>query len=285
VTKKLLARLAIFFIGIPAVIAIIVFLPQYNHLAFNVVIIAISAIGAIEFALMLKQKGFPVYLSEAAILGALSPASMTLAVSFQISSQITPGFFILGAAWLLVSGSVLQKNGDFSQVLHRLAAGFSVILYPGHFLSWLIRMNLFRHSNFVLLIFILTVMANDSFAWFAGLLFGKNNRGLLKVSPNKSIAGFIAGLLASVTVCIYAAGRLSEVFDPDQIHWLPSAVFLGLFSGLAVILGDLAESAIKRSCGVKDSGNLIPGRGGILDSIDSIAFTAPVFFILYRFFF
>jgi phosphatidate cytidylyltransferase len=146
-------------------------------------------------------------------------------------------------------------------------------------------MSLFKHSVAVILMFILTVMANDSAAWAFGMLFGKGNRGIVPASPNKSVAGFAAGLLASVVVCTGAACLLPGEFVPDKLPRLPGGMLLGLFSGIAVTLGDLAESAIKRCCNVKDSGFLIPGRGGVLDSVDSIAFTAPVFFMLYRFFF
>lgn len=283
--NKLVYRFLIFFIGIPAVICIIVFLPQYNHLALNIVIIIAGGISGAEFARMFKKKGFPVPISEAAILGALSPLSMTLTVSFQISGQLTPAVFIIGASWLLVSEIFYSKDAELPTILPRLAAGLSIMMYPGHFLSWVIRMCLFRYTRTVLCVFIFTVMANDSTAWAAGMLFGKNNRGIFAVSPNKSIAGFTGGLLASIAVCTAAPWFFPAAFTPDQIHRLPSGIFLGLFSGAAVTLGDLAESAIKRSCGVKDSGSLIPGRGGMLDSVDSIAFTAPVFFVLYRFFF
>jgi phosphatidate cytidylyltransferase len=283
--NKIIQRLLIFFMGIPAIVALIVFFPQYNHLAVNIAVIAVSSMGAAEFSHMLRKKQFAVSAPEAAVLGALSPLSMTLSVSFGISSQLTPAFFIVGASWLLASGIFFHKNGDFSQVLNRLAAGFSVMMYPGHFLSWIIRMSLFKHSVIVILIFILTVMANDSAAWAFGILFGKGNRGIFSVSPNKSIAGFAAGLLASVAVCVLAVCLIPAAFVPDKLHWLPAGIFLGFFSGIAVSLGDLAESAIKRCCDVKDSGFLIPGRGGVLDSVDSVAFTAPVFFMLYRFFF
>ncbi|MDR2144266.1 MAG: phosphatidate cytidylyltransferase [Treponema sp.] len=287
--KRLIQRLLIFFVGIPAIVALVVLLPQYNHLAVNIAVIAASSIGAAEFSLMLKKKGFAVHTPEAVVLGALSPLSMTLSVSFGISSQLTPAFFIVGASWLLVSvifyRSGSSDSGDFSGVLNRLAAGFSVLMYPGHFLSWIIRMSLFKHSVIVILMFVLTVMVNDSAAWAFGMLFGKSNRGIVPVSPNKSVAGFAAGLLASVAVCTGAVYLIPGAFEPDKLPRLPGGIFLGLFSGIAVTLGDLAESAIKRCCNVKDSGSLIPGRGGMLDSIDSIAFTAPVFFMLYRFFF
>jgi len=283
---KVLQRLLIFFVGVPVVIALIILLPQYNHLALNIFVTLASSVGAVEFARMLKAKGFPVYTIEAAILGSLSPLAATLIVSFDTINQITQSLFIIGASWVLVSEVFYHKSrNDFSLVVSRLSASFSVMIYPGLLLSWVITMSTLQHSTIVILAFLLTVMANDSIAWVTGMLFGKNNKGIFSVSPNKSIAGYVGGMLASIGVCIAFAYKVPEAFVPDQIAKLPSAVVLGFLSGITVILGDLAESAIKRSSGFKDSGFIIPGRGGVLDSTDSIALTAPLFYVLYRFFF
>jgi phosphatidate cytidylyltransferase len=281
---KLIQRLLIFFIGLPAVVCLVVLFPQMHHLAMNIAVILVSSIGAAEFAVILRKKGFPVNAFEASVLGSLSPIAMTLTVSFDMNGQITESLFIIGASWLLVS-EIFYSTKNFSLVISRLTAGFAVMMYPGLFLSWIIRMSLFEHASPVILMFILTVMANDSIAWTAGTLFGEKNRGILTVSPGKSIAGFIGGLAASIAVCTGAAYFLPQAFAPDQIAALPSGVLLGAACGFAVVLGDLAESAIKRSCDIKDSGFMVPGRGGILDSTDSLALTAPVFYVLYRFFF
>jgi phosphatidate cytidylyltransferase len=234
---------------------------------------------------MLKAKGFPVYVAEAAILGSLSPLAATLIVSFDTNSQITQSLFIIGASWVLVSEIFRNKEKDYSLVLYRLSADFSLMIYPGLLLSWVITMSTLDYSSIVLLTFLSAVMVNDSLAWVTGMLFGKNNRGIFSVSPNKSIAGYAGGMAGSTGVCIAAACIFPKAFEPDQIARLPSAILLGVFSGITVILGDLAESAIKRSSGFKDSGYIFPGRGGVLDSTDSIALTAPLFYVLYRFFF
>ncbi|MDR1929329.1 MAG: phosphatidate cytidylyltransferase [Treponema sp.] len=281
---KFLPRLLVFFIGVPAVAALILFLPHMNHLAVNILVIAASSMGAAEFAVMLKKKDFPVSVPEAAVLGSLSPIAMTLTVSFNLNGQITEALFIIGVSWLFVS-EVIFRRGSFVPVIHRLAGGFSVMMYPGLFLIWIIKMSLCDNSEFVILLFMLTVMANDSIAWTMGTLFGRGNQGFFKASPNKSIAGFIGGLLASIAVCTAAAYFFPHIFAADQIPPLPSGILLGFFCGIAVVLGDLAESLVKRSCDIKDSGFIVPGRGGILDSTDSIALTAPVFYVLYRFFF
>ncbi|MDR0495298.1 MAG: phosphatidate cytidylyltransferase, partial [Treponema sp.] len=93
------------------------------------------------------------------------------------------------------------------------------------------------------------------------------------------IAGFIGGIFASVVVGTGAALIFPEIF----VSGSPIAgSLLGLLTGLAAAFGDLGESAIKRSSGIKDSGTIIPGRGGVLDSIDSVIFAAPVFYIAFR---
>jgi len=283
---KIIQRLLIFFLGVPAVLALVILLPHNNHFILNVFIIIISSMGAVEFALMLKAKGFPVYILESAILGSLSPVAATLIVSFGTNGEITLSLFIIGAIWVLVTEIFYHKSrNDFSLVLNRLSGSFSVMIYPGLLLSWIINMSSLAHSTVILITFFLVVFANDSLAWVTGMLLGKNNRGIFSVSPNKSIAGYVGGMFGSIGVCAALAYFFPEAFIPDQIAKTPSVILLGFLSGVAVILGDLAESAIKRGSGFKDSGIIIPGRGGVLDSTDSIAFTAPIFYVLYRFFF
>ena len=121
----------------------------------------------------------------------------------------------------------------------------------------------------------------DSGAWFFGILFGKSTRGFVAASPNKSLVGFIGGISGSI-----ASGCLFKFIFPEVFTIsYPRLIILGLITSIAAIVGDLIESVFKRSCNVKDSGNLIPGRGGILDSIDSVLIAAPIFYIGYNFLF
>jgi phosphatidate cytidylyltransferase len=279
--NKIVQRLLLFFIAIPLVVFIVVFLPQENHLAVNIAVVILSALGALEFRNMLSRKNCPVSPVEAVILGALGPAALTLIVSFNAGRIILPVFFIAGFSWLLIR-RIFSGEEKLRDVLAYILAGFAVMIYPGVFMTWIIWMNRFPRADMVVLIFLFTVIANDSAAWAAGMLFGKGNRGIIPASPNKSIAGYAGGFAASVLVALIAVYRLPGVFAPSRLPSLPAGIILGLFSGAAASLGDLVESAIKRSSGVKDSGFLIPGRGGVLDSVDSIALAAPVFYLLYR---
>jgi phosphatidate cytidylyltransferase len=287
IKSKIIQRLLIFFLGVPAVLSMVILLPYHNHLFLNIVVIIISSMGAVEFSLMLKAKGYPVYVLESALLGSLSCVAATLIVSFDTNKDLTMSLFVIGVVWVLVTEIFYHKSrDDFSLVINRLSGSFSVMIYPGLLLSWIIHLSARPHATVIIITFLLTVIANDSLAWVTGMLFGKNNRGIFSASPNKSIAGYVGGMAGSIGSCAAFAWFIPQAFVPDQnIARMPSAVLLGLISGIAVILGDLAESAIKRGSGFKDSGMVVPGRGGVLDSTDSIAFTAPVFYVLYRFFF
>jgi len=279
--KKIAERLIVFFIGLPVLLALVIFFPQCNHLLLNLVIIVFSILGALEFRNILSHKKLDISAPETAILGALGPAAWTVAVSLGIRGQIVGGALILGASWLLFSRT-FTKAEKLESYISRSAAGFAVMIYPGLFMAWIIQMAVFPQANMVILVYCLAVLLNDAIAWVTGNLFGKNNRGLIAASPNKSIAGFAGGIAISVLVGIAATVLIPAAFTSKVMPSILSGAILGFFTGIAAILGDLGESAIKRSAGVKDSGSLILGRGGALDSLDSLALAAPVFYFIYR---
>ena len=281
--KKIIQRFLIFIIGIPLVIVIVYFLDYKYHLILNIIVVIFSSLGAHELRNMLKKRLLIISTAEAVIFGGLVPALMTLVVSFDLNFWIVPAFFFAAAFWILVS-SIFISPSQLENYIYRVAAGFSTLIYPGAFLAWICAMG--RWDGRHILVFLLVPMLSDAAAWAAGMLFGKNNSGIFIVSPNKSIAGFIGGLFASVLICVTAIMVFPGFFIPRfGAAAAAGAVVLGLVSGLASELGDLCESAIKRSTGVKDSGALMPGRGGVLDSIDSIALAAPAFYFTWMLFF
>ena len=280
--NKIVQRFIVFFVGVPLVIALVLFLPHHNHLCLNLVIIVFSILGALEFRNILTRKNLIISVPEAIILGGISPIAWTVVVTLGITGRpIIPGAFILGASWLLLSG-LLTSQEKLDSYLGRVCAGFSVMIYPGLFMAWVIQMSLFPNAGWVILVFFLMTLLNDAIAWATGNLFGKNNKGFIAASPNKSIAGFAGGLTISIVAGIVAVIVLPGVFTSTVMPPLGAGALLGLGAGFAATVGDLGESAIKRSAGVKDSGSLILGRGGALDSIDSIALAAPVYYMLYR---
>jgi len=285
--RKLIERLLIFILGVPAVFALVCFFSFFKGLPLNILAVIFSGIGAVEFSVMLEKKQMRLPKIESFILGSLAPLGATLAISLNFPGWVITLILMAGLEWALMSGIFFRK-AELETVIYRILGGFSLIIYPGFFMFWLVKMSAWENPGAILL-FLFITFGSDSAAWLTGSLLGKNNRGLIPASPNKSIAGFIGGILGSVIVAAGAALLFPSVFSgSDQAsssNLVLFAVLLGLFTGITGMLGDLAESAIKRSCDFKDSGKLMLGRGGILDSIDSIAAAAPVFYMLYKFLF
>lgn len=125
--------------------------------------------------------------------------------------------------------------------------------------------------RFVLLA-LLDTWAYDTFAFFAGRSFGRV-RPWARISPKKSVEGLIGGMAGSVSMALLILKMIRPELLPLQ--WLLISLFLGLGVGGLAHLGDLAESAIKRTYRVKDSGHFLPGHGGLLDRMDSVLFVVP----------
>ncbi len=133
-------------------------------------------------------------------------------------------------------------------------------------------------SKHLLSFFFLVIMGSDSAAYYGGRAFGKHKLAP-SVSPGKTWEGAVAGMLASLLV---AAGA-HYWFFPE----LPTRFALALAAVMNVIgvIGDLTESALKRSAGAKDTAKILPGHGGVLDRIDSLLFNAPVIYYFARLYF
>lgn len=149
-------------------------------------------------------------------------------------------------------------------------------LYIGFGFSYMIQTRLMEDGLTWSLMVILVTWASDSGAYFIGKQFGRRKLWP-SISPNKTVEGHIGGLILSLAV-----SGLFALFLPELATF---SVFLliGLVVSVVGQLGDLAESAIKRSHGVKDSGNLLPGHGGILDRFDSLLLVFPVLYLVHLF--
>ena len=277
--SKVVKRLLTFFIGVPIVLAI-VFCDYLNHLPLQVVLGIFAVLGANEFYNMMQEKGIVLYTREILLIAtALLPMACYTFILYGLSLDITPWLFI--AIVIILMGFECFSAKTFENSLQKIAYSCLTIFYTGFLLTFISRMTLLPDSRYVISLFLIFVFMCDSFAWFFGILFGKTTRGYVAASPNKSLVGFIGGVAGSI-----GCGFVFKYFFPDimvisKIH----LAILGLVTSLAAIIGDLIESVFKRSCGVKDSGMLIPGRGGVLDSIDSIVIAAPIFYIGYNFLF
>jgi phosphatidate cytidylyltransferase len=124
----------------------------------------------------------------------------------------------------------------------------------------------------LMLSFLLATWATDTFAYFGGRFLGKHKL-FERASPKKTVEGFLVGLLGA---CLVGAGAAHALGDGLMLDGLA----LGLLMGLAGPAGDLLESRLKRDAGLKDSANVLPGHGGVLDRFDSWIFSAPLAYLL-----
>jgi len=133
------------------------------------------------------------------------------------------------------------------------------------------------HGAALLLFVVLLTELNDVLQYLWGRTLGRH-KVLESVSPKKTVEGLVGGVLSTTVVAFLLAPVLTPLTPTDSIA-------VGLMIGIGGFLGDVTISALKRDIGVKDSGSLIPGHGGILDRIDSLLFTAPLFFHFMAYFY
>jgi len=128
------------------------------------------------------------------------------------------------------------------------------------------------HRGRELLLVMVTIWVSDAAAYFAGRLWGKH-KVTPAISPSKSLEGYVAAVLGAVAAsCLYAYFLL-----PAWPAWM--ALVAGALLGVFGAVGDLFESVLKRGAGIKDSSNLVPGHGGVLDRVDSLLFAYPVYYL------
>ncbi len=174
--------------------------------------------------------------------------------------------FVLAFAWIVIKGEV---NG----AVVRFSGVSLILLYPIWSMTHIILYLESVAGRSALLFLLLCVWACDSAAYYLGSALGRRKLAP-QISPNKTVAGAVGGILGA----LFAAAILRIL---NLVTWsIPFTLSAGLFLALLAQVGDLAESMIKRDAGVKDSGNLIPGHGGIMDRIDALLFTVPAFYYI-----
>lgn len=274
-------RLTTVLIGVPFIILVVFGLPQYNHLAFSVVATVFAYFGSKEITEIINKKT-NISLNIPFQFSIILPISQWLSMQFKYNNltEICLILLILYAFSKEILEGAKEKK-PFNNSLTKIAFDTLVIIYPSFLISFIVGFSKFEYSSALYALFFIIVFSNDIFAYVFGILFGKNNRGVFLVSPNKSVAGFILGGLSSVICGVatyYFIPEISNNFSSIEI------AILSLLVSISANIGDLIESVIKRSADVKDSGKLIPGRGGALDNLDSILTAAPVFYLLIQLF-
>ena len=242
----------IFLLGIATVVALLAF-REYVDIAARAGVAVSRPAGAAAVALACVAAGMPGLPVEAALAGT------TLGLSA----------LALGSA----TKSVSEHNTNGA--LQTAAIAAFAPLYIG------LPMGLLSATRWTLgrepaLLLILTVAISDTFQYYSGRAFGKRLLAPV-VSPKKTIEGAIGGFVGATLTL----GIVGEWWLPQMA--LPARIVLGIAIAAVGIVGDLFESLLKRSVGMKDASAVIPGHGGVLDRIDALLFAAPVFYVFVRY--
>ena len=255
-------------------VAVVWFAPPILFFAVAEILLLLAFI---EYSRLAAAAGLP--------LPTVAAGAVTLLASVGVSSTEWVGDTVAGTAIaldaILMSGFVLLAaltltswRGD-RDALSRASAAVFPALYLGMPIGAMVALRALRGRE-ALFLLLLTVMVSDTAQYYSGRAFG---RRLLApaISPKKTIEGAVGGVVFGTALLTIAGG-----------WWLPTipAALRALVGAAIVVLGivgDLFESMLKRSAGVKDSSALIPGHGGVLDRIDALMFAAPVYYIVLRY--
>ncbi|PIP19748.1 MAG: phosphatidate cytidylyltransferase [Candidatus Omnitrophica bacterium CG08_land_8_20_14_0_20_41_16] len=230
----------------------------------GLVVTLFIAAGLYEFFLMLEKKGISTYKYFGIGMGVIIP----LSIMFRF--ELTHGWEFLFIVLALVFLIIMQfKRREHSGAIIGIATTIFGIIYISWFFSFLIKIRYLSSGLGLLASVLLITKSCDIGAYLIGSRFGKIPF-FPAISPKKTFEGAIGGVGFSV----FSAIACRPLLGFNYLH----LIVLGISISVLAQLGDLSESLIKRDCEVKDSGNIFPGMGGVLDEIDSLLFTAPVFY-------
>lgn len=255
---------------------------------FLLIMFLLAGSGLIEFYDMARKIGLPCYKGWGIFGGLLLMAATFLYLSGVIATNVTPadandfesGFLILFVLGLCVRQFLSKRNKEAISAIGTTLLG---LMYVPWLLNFIQKINFYPGiaGPFFVLHFILVTKFSDLGAYVTGSLFGKHKM-IPRISPGKTWEGFAGAIVVSTLVSIghwklEGEARLGSMTLAD-------ATALGVLLGTSAVIGDLIESIFKREAGLKDSGKLFPGIGGILDLMDSLLFNAPLMYLYVRHF-
>jgi len=255
---------------IPAVVGTIWLLPPIGTL---VLALVASALAFVEYRKIANALGAPV---SAGIGGtAVVLTCLTMAIAGASSDIVT---FVLMAVFIVVGALTVGTIRPGPSVLASAAATVFGPIYVGLPLGALaaVRLSPSGDGTRMLLLLFVVIVVSDSAQYYTGRALGRRPLSPI-ISPKKTVEGAVGGVLFGT---LAMAGLGQYIFNRSSLFTL---VLLGAVISLLGIVGDLFESLLKRSANLKDSSNLIPGHGGVLDRIDSWLFAAPVYYVFVRF--
>tara|TARA_X000001036_G_scaffold425596_1_gene451962 strand:- start:423 stop:1247 length:825 start_codon:yes stop_codon:yes gene_type:complete len=246
-----------------------------TELSFVILTYLFGIICSYEFNKLLNQKSLGFYIVFTAIFLIFSIAQYQLQNDNSFFNDLKDTLLILSIFVSIFLVRDLFSSKDLPKFLAKKYVNFIFYISSSFVFMFLIaNLKGSFDSSLILGCFIL-IWVNDSFAYIVGKNFGKQKL-FYSISPHKTIEGFLGGLF----FCCISASLVSRYINEslNTSYWLIIAIIISVFG----TLGDLIESKFKRESNVKDSGNIIPGHGGMLDRLDSIIFASPYIYLFLK---
>ena len=271
----MLKRILVSIVFLPIVFVVLFVLPPVWT---GIMVAVIASLAAFELLRATKVAHDNHCYFCASLCGALIPFGIYFSECvWHISAEIPVTLCAVALLCVLfIQGIRRFGSEDAIPTEHLMVCLFGGVLIPT-FLSCLLRLRMMENGQFLVLLPIISAFLTDTGAYFVGVFLGKH-RGITKVSPNKSLEGYIGGILFGGIFMLIYGMILTHVVGLELS--LPVMALYGLIGSAVTELGDLSFSFIKRQFAVKDYGDLLPGHGGMLDRFDSMIFAAPVLWIL-----
>ncbi len=282
--RRLSSTLVLWGIVIAAMFSTNQLVSDYFFLA---VMLFLAVTGLVEFYGLVEKRGLVCFKGWGILGGVLLMTGTFLQVTGHVGTQGSPARvndFETGFLILFVLGLCLRQFFSKSNTAGILAISTTLfgLMYVPWLLNFIQKINFFPgigdNGKFYVLYFILVTKFSDSGAYAVGSLIGRHKM-IPRISPAKTWEGFGGAIVvATGASLVYAHFFADKMPGMKPLH----AVVLGVVLSCTAVVGDLIESLFKREAGVKDSGNLFPGIGGILDLLDSLLFNAPIMYLYLR---
>ncbi len=246
--------------------------------AIMLLIMALATLASIEFALLLQKTGIAVFTKI------LLPGAILLTGAAYLDQRGAAPFnrelAVLAVLFLLIMTGALRGKTERS-TLTAAACTLLGLLYLPLMLNFILRLALMSGDRLPALFPIIIVKLSDIGAFFSGRRFGRRKL-CPHLSPGKTWAG-LGGGMATACLAAFLCALLVPAPAMLSVLWRPLPLALiGILLAALGVVGDLSESFLKRVAGVKDSGGVLPGMGGVMDVLDSLLFSLPAFYIIIR---
>lgn len=265
------SRIIVALIGAP----ILIFVILYGGLPLLLFTNLIVGIGTWEFYNMIEASGRKIHRYIGMIAALALPNYIYWMKGAQGKGEIAIVVFALVAMFLVrvFQNRVANSTTEIGNTL----LGF---IYVSYLFSHILKWSFLENGGQLILFLQVLVWACDTFAYFIGISIGRKifSRGFTEISPKKSIEGSLGGILCTIGAAYALLQYFSLFLAQTEDETLVLAIILGLGVSIAAQIGDLVESLFKRECGVKDSGIILAGHGGILDRFDSMIFVLPIMY-------